>query len=227
VTGLQLWDSDQSAADQNLGFIDIGLNEAMQSRHTNGRMLDRRDDLHTLGDNGDKPCTLDWSLGYFPKTRPAPTQLAPQTDGRVAENTGDLEGKVAEGVAEKRRESTKDESREIEQQKKQDVKVKTIEPVSIHSADFLQTREAEIIISSPPSPDYPSGIFAIQIHQILGLEFKKTKRSQSDGICEDDDQLEGDDLLSSYCTVILNHRRILKTRTKPKSGKPSVCRPPL
>ncbi|RMJ23894.1 C2 domain-containing protein [Aspergillus sp. HF37] len=192
---LQLWDSDQSAGDHDLGFIDIGLNETMQSRQTNGRMLDRRDDLHRLSTDGDKPCTLDWSLGYFPKTSLAPAQLAPQTDDRGAENIG----------AKELPESRKDESREIEQQKKQDVK----------------TREAEITISSPPSPDYPSGIFAIQIHQILGLEFKKTKRSQIDGICEDDDQLEGDDLLSSYCTIILNHRRISKTRTKPKSGKPT------
>jgi hypothetical protein len=49
------------------------------------------------------------------------------------------------------------------------------------------------------------------------------KRQQADGDFEDDEQVEGDDLLSSYCTVIINHQRILKTRTKPKNAKPFVC----
>lgn len=219
---MQLWDSSQSAADVGLGFIDIELNEIMQNPRMNGRMLDRRDNLYTLSTNGDIPCTLDWSFGYFSKTRIPPTQLAPQTDDRGIKNIDDLENKVAEGAAKKLRESRKDESREIEQQKLQDFKVKVIELLPIHSADFPQAREDEIIISSPPSPDYCSGILAIQLHKILGLGFRKTKRSQGDEICEDDNQT-GDDLLSSYCTVILNHQRILKTRTKPKSAKPSVC----
>lgn len=93
----------------------------------------------------------------------------------------------------------------------------------IHSIDFVQGREDEIIILDPPSPDYPSGICAIQIHQILGLGIRKPKRNQGDGTYEEDDPVD-DDLLSSYCTVILNHQKILKTRTKPKSAKPSVCR---
>lgn len=31
---------------------------------------------------------------------------------------------------------------------------------------------------------------------------------------------EGDDLPSAYCTIILNHQKIYKTRTKPKNAKP-------
>ncbi|KAJ5267895.1 hypothetical protein N7478_010703 [Penicillium angulare] len=202
---VQLWDSHQSTAHGDLGFIDIGLNEAMQSPQTNGKMWDRRDKLHKLSTKEDMPCILDWSLGYFSKRRISPTQRAPESDDRGVENVDDLKNKVAGGAPQKLPESRKGEFHKIEQQKVQDIK----------------TRKDEIIISSPPSPDYRSGIFAIQIHQILGLGFKKVKRNQGDGVPEDDDQAEGDDLLSSYCTVILNHQKIFKTRTKPKSAKPS------
>lgn len=224
LTGVQLWDSHQSAAGGDLGFIDVGLNEVMQNPRTNGKMWDRRDKLHQLSTQGDTPYVLDWSMGYFSKRGISPTQLALETNHQGVKNIDDLKNKVAEGAAKKLREARKDESREIEQQKVQDLKVKAIELESIFFllTDSPQAREDEIIISSPPSPDYPSGIFAIQIHQILGLGFKKVKKNQGDGVCEDDDQVEGDDLLSSYCTVILNHQKILKTRTKPKSAKPSV-----
>ena len=213
---MQLWDSNQSAADGDLGFIDIGLNEVMQNPRTNGKMLDRRDKLHEVGTDWDMPCTLDWSLGYFSKIGIPPTQLEPQTD--------DLKNEAAERVAKKPREARKGESHEIEQQSVQELKVKLIELVPTHSTDFIQAREDEIIISYPPSPDYPSGIVAIQIHQILGLGFRKITRNQEDGICEEDYQVEGGDLPNSYCTVIVNHQGTLKTRTKPKSTKPSVCR---
>lgn len=72
LTGVQLWDSNQSAADGDLGFIDIGLNEVMQNPRTNGEMLDRRDKLHEVGTDWDMRCTLDWSLGYFSKTGTPP-----------------------------------------------------------------------------------------------------------------------------------------------------------
>ena len=74
-----------------------------------------------------------------------------------------------------------------------------------------------MIISCPPSNDLPTGIFSIQIHQITGLEFEKIQKGRD----EDSDSEEGSgDLPSSYCTVILNHQKIFKTRTKPKNAKP-------
>lgn len=76
-----------------------------------------------------------------------------------------------------------------------------------------------IIISSPPSNDYPTGIFSIQIHHITGLELEKINKNQSQGDDESDAEGAGD-LPSSYCTVILNHQSVFKTRTKPKNAKP-------
>jgi hypothetical protein len=35
-----------------------------------------------------------------------------------------------------------------------------------------------------------------------------------------DEEEEGDSLPSAYCTIILNHKKIFKTRTKPKNSKP-------
>lgn len=59
-------------------------------------------------------------------------------------------------------------------------------------------------------PDYPSGIVAIQTHQILGLGFRKITRNQGDDIHEEDYQVEYGDLPNSYCTVIVNHQGALK-----------------
>ena len=59
-----------------------------------------------------------------------------------------LKAKVYEESARKLRETSKDESDEIEQQKAQDFKV----------------WQDELIIGAPPPQQYPSGIFSIVIH---------------------------------------------------------------
>lgn len=77
------------------------------------------------------------------------------------------------------------------------------------------------MISSPPSNDYPTGIFSIQIHEITGLEFEKISKNRQSQVDGESDEEEGaGDLPSSYCTVILNHQKVFKTRTKPKNAKP-------
>lgn len=76
-----------------------------------------------------------------------------------------------------------------------------------------------MIISSPPSPEYPTGILSIQIHEITGLEYEKIQSNQAEA--DDNSDAEGaGDLPSSYCTIILNHQKIFQTRTKPKNTKP-------
>lgn len=37
---------------------------------------------------------------------------------------------------------------------------------------------------------------------------------------KEDEAEQSDDLPSSYCTIILNHKKIYETRTKPKNAKP-------
>lgn len=76
-----------------------------------------------------------------------------------------------------------------------------------------------MIISSPPSSEYPTGILSIQIHEITGLEYDKIQSNEAKA--DDDSDPEGaGDLPSSYCNIILNHQNIFKTRTKPKNTNP-------
>lgn len=78
-----------------------------------------------------------------------------------------------------------------------------------------------MICSSPPDPKYPSGVLSIQIHNITGLEVESLQKKDKDNSTDKEDQAEqSDDLPSSYCTIILNHKKIYMTRTKPKNAKP-------
>ena len=77
-----------------------------------------------------------------------------------------------------------------------------------------------MIISTPPLHNYPTGVFSIQIYQITGLEFEKINKSQAEGDEGDETEAGSGDLPSSYCTVILNHQTIFRTRTKPKNAQP-------
>ena len=150
------------------------------------------------------PGTLDWSVGYFPKTRIQEEQLKIQTIEKGINSLQELKDKVSKDAKNKLREATThDESHELDQQK----------------AQMLKSKEDAMIISTPPLEKYPSGIFSIQIHQISGLEFERIRKSQYKGD-EGDDTEEGNDLPSSYATVILDHQTVFKTRTKPKNPNP-------
>ncbi len=205
---LQLWDSDRTNADDDLGRVEVDLKELMDSERTKGKMYDREDRL--MGENLDEkmPGTLKWSVGYFAKTGITEEQLAQQSADPDIKNKEDLTKKVAETAERKLREATKhNESGELDQQKAQDYK----------------ERENSLIISSSPSGDYPSGVLSIVVHNITGLELENLRkdRSKDDTGADKEDEAEvSDDLPSSYCTIILNHQKIYKTRTKPKNAKP-------
>lgn len=127
LTGVQIWGSNPSATDDDLGFIDIGLNEVMRNPCMNGKMRLRRDTLHKLSTKEDMQCTLDWSLGYFSKRGIQPTQLATQSDYQGA-SIDDPENKlVVQSAIKEVREAWKDESYGKDQQKPKDPKVKAIE----------------------------------------------------------------------------------------------------
>ncbi|KAF2740363.1 hypothetical protein EJ04DRAFT_197132 [Polyplosphaeria fusca] len=202
---VQLWDSDRNTADDDLGRIELDVKELMKSQDTNGKMHDREDGFKSLKAGEGMPGKLKWSVGYFSKTRITDDQLAAQEEDPDVKTMDQLKEKVYSEAANKLREASKDESDEVEQQKAQD----------------LKTRQDELIIASPPPQDYPSGILSVQIHQITGLELEavnKNKASKAEGASDEEEM--GDDLPSSYCTIILNHQKVFKTRTKPKNSKP-------
>ena len=200
---IQLWDSDRASADDHLGKIEVDLKELMHDKRSHSKMWDRKDGFLGLESKDDMPGALHWSVGYFPKTKIQDTQLRQQQVEPDINTVQELKEKVSKEVNRKLREATdREETLETDQQKAQDLKIK----------------EDSMIISTPPLEDYPSGILSIQIHQITGLEFEQTSKAKPD---EGDDTEEGsDDLPSSYCTIILNHQKIFKTRTKPKNAKP-------
>ncbi|KAF2134147.1 meiotically up-regulated gene 190 protein [Dothidotthia symphoricarpi CBS 119687] len=202
---IQLWDSDRTTADDDLGRIELDIKEVMKSKETNGKMCDRDDGFRAVKAGEPMPGRLVWSIGYFSKNRITDEQLTRQEEDPNIKTIEQLKKKVYADAEKKLREATEDHRTEVEQQKAQDFK----------------ERQDQLIIASPPSEDYPSGILSIQIHQITGLELEvlnKTKAEEK-GAAEDED--DGDDHLpSAYCTIILNHKKIFKTRTKPKNAKP-------
>ena len=88
-------------------------------------------------------------------------------------------------------------------------------------AQELKAEQDAIIISAPPPDDYHSGLFSLQIHNITGLELEKlSKKKTNDDEMAEDEAETGEHLPSSYCTVIVNHSKTFKTRTKPQNAKP-------
>jgi len=207
---LQLWDSDRFTADDDLGRIEVDLKAIMRDEKTNGRMHDRKDGFRALKAGENMPGKLEWSVGYFSKARLQSCQFEQQTYDSDIRSMKDLENKVDQSVQRKLREAHIKKGRhsrdaqELDQQKAQEMK---------------ETENA-IIISAPPPQDYPSGIFSIQIHQITGLELEKIQGNEDQDSHADEEDEQGDRLPSAYCNIILNHKKVFKTRTKPKNGKP-------
>lgn len=202
---IQLWDSDRTTADDDLGRIELQLKSIMKGHETNGKMHDREDGFKALKAGEGMPGKLSWSLGYYSKTRITDDQLGTQQEDPEIDTIDQLKKKSHAMAEEKLREASVDHQPEVEQQKKED----------------FQSRQDQLIIASPPAEDYPSGILSIQIHQITGLELESLNKNKSDksGSASDEEE-QGDNLPSSYCTIILNHKKVFKTRTKPKNSKP-------
>ncbi len=208
---LQLWDSDKMTADDDLGRVEVDLKEVMKRDESNGKMWHRSDGFRALEKGDDMPGKLDWSIGYYSKARIQNCQLAKQTFDAEIRSIDQLEKKADEICSRKLREAQIKEGRhkgdadELDQQKQQEMK---------------RMQDAMIISSTPPE-GYPSGIFSIQIHQITGLELERVSKTETDKAKEgNDEEEEGEGLPSAYCTVIINHGKAFKTRTKPKNAKP-------
>lgn len=196
--------SDKTSADDDLGKIEVDLKDLMHSPQSRGKMWERQDDFMAIGDEV-LPGHLDWSVGYYPKVGLQDDQFEKQTAEPKVKNLQQLKEMVSEAAEKKLREGgDRVNSDEVAQQKAQD----------------LKAREDNIIISAPPPHAYPTGLFSIQIHSISGLQFEQINKNKSQGNEGDDTEEGNDDLPSSYCTIILNHQAIFRSRTKPKNNKP-------
>ncbi|KZT54274.1 hypothetical protein CALCODRAFT_557073 [Calocera cornea HHB12733] len=92
-------------------------------------------------------------------------------------------------------------------------------------ATALSDLEAAVLVT-PPDPAYPSGLLSVQIHEVTDLGINNTKGSLKGGKrmgqqgAEPDvvREEEGTHFPSSYCNILINDKRVYKTRVKPISG---------
>lgn len=207
---VQLWDSDRMSADDDLGRIEVDLKEIMRNENARGRMWTRADNFRALKAGDNMPGKLEWSVGYFTKAPIQRDQFEQQTHDTDVRSMDQLKSKVHETCQKKMREALFKDGRthrnedEFEQQKAQELK---------------EAQDA-MIISAPPPEGYPSGLFSLQIHNITGLELEKTSKKEGRDDEASDEEEAGDGLPSAYCTIIINHRKTFKTRTKPQNSKP-------
>ncbi|CAA7266908.1 unnamed protein product [Cyclocybe aegerita] len=195
---LQLWDSDRFTADDLLGNVELPLQFLMTSDDMKNKMTARSDGL--LNEKGEEwPGAIHWECGYFSKT--TFEQHLEHKHQDAQEIRGKIEREAEDKLREAKARDQHAEDGEVERQKKEDLKEKN----------------DEIIARSKPTAEWPSGILSVRIEQITGLEVDKVRES---GVREDAEGDEEGDLPSAYCTIIINHQKVYKTRTKMKSSNP-------
>ena len=120
---VQLWDSDRTSADDDLGRIEIDLKDLMHNPKSYCKMWDRSDGFLALEGEEEMPGILDWSVGYYPKTRVQREQLETQKVKPGINTLQDLKNEISDEASKKMREATsQDESHELGQQKAQMLK---------------------------------------------------------------------------------------------------------
>lgn len=210
---IQLWDSDRATADDDLGRIELDLKQLMKSPETNGKIAEREDGFRSLKAGEGMPGKLLWTVGYFSKTRITDDQLTAQEEDPDVKDIDQLKKKVYREAENKLRETSKDESDEVEQQKAQDFKA----------------RQDQLIIASPPPKHYPSGILSIQIHQITGLELETLNKTEADKHGAASDEEEEGVSTTTGCThtrlkLLTPYRRMIcHLRTAPSSSTTRRC----
>ncbi len=203
---LQIWDSDKWTADDDLGRVELDLKSLMRNPETCDRFQEREDRFTGQDPDEKMPGSLQWSVGYFAKTRITEKQLEQQTINENIRTKDQLKQYISELAEHKLREANKSpDDDEVHQQKAQD----------------YREMEDNMIISAAPLEEYPSGILSVQIHNITGLEVQTLQKKDKGVGGDDEDEAEqNDDMPDSYCVIILNHKKIYKSRTKPKNSKP-------
>ncbi|OTB07880.1 hypothetical protein M426DRAFT_317779 [Hypoxylon sp. CI-4A] len=200
---LQLWDSDKWSADDDLGRVEVDLKALMKKPN---QIQDREDRFSGQDPDETMPGSLTWSVGYFSKMRITSKELEQQTVNEEIRTHDQLKKHISDLSEHKLREAGKpSDDDELKQQKAQD----------------YRELEEVMIISAPPSTDFVSGVLSVQIHNITGLEVQKLQKDdKGDGGDDEDEAEQHDDMPDSYCTIIMNHKKIYKSRTKPKNSKP-------
>ena len=122
---VQLWDSDRTSADDDLGRIEVELKELLHDSRSYCNMWHRTDGFQALEGDEKMPGTLDWSVGYFPKTRIQAEQLEKQNVEPDVKSYQELKDKVSKDAENSLREAKdRAEASETDQQKAQMLKAR-------------------------------------------------------------------------------------------------------
>lgn len=200
---LQLWDSDRTSADDDLGRVEVDLDELMNDEKTKGKLFEREDRFVGLDGKSSKPGSIKWEVGYFEKVPITQDQFNNQSLRPEIRSLDQLKAAVEESTNRKLREAPQHvREQEASQQKKQ---------------EFYE-QETALICAAPPSPDFLSGILSIQIHNAKGFEIASLRKKTREQ--EDEDSSGEDELPSPYCSIIINGKVVYKTRTKAKNSNP-------
>lgn len=127
-------------------------------------------------DSEDRPGALEYTVGYYPKVAPNDRN---QTDGSDPAIPEDI--------------------------KKNEPDIQGEQSVALNDLE-------KAVLITPPDSDKPSGILSIQVHEIRGLKLRmegkehsllgqNRKEGQKGQDDDGEEQEEGSDLPSSYCTM--------------------------
>ncbi|KAL1673301.1 hypothetical protein EV122DRAFT_270696 [Schizophyllum commune] len=197
---LALVDSDRFTADDYLGIVEAPVKELMSSNETVNRMSSRDDAFHD-SHGVELFGRLQWEVGWFAKT------TFEQSIAHSGKDASALEREIKEKAIKCIKRTRQRDGTPDPEQAEMDHQVKLA----------LKDNIEEIIAATSPPEEFPSGILSFNIEQIIGLEIPDTRKGHPGEGAEEE---ESDNLPSGYCTVMLNHERIYKTRTKLKSNKP-------
>ncbi|KAK6501411.1 hypothetical protein TWF481_009251 [Arthrobotrys musiformis] len=204
---ITLWDSDRTTADDHLGTVRVDLRDLLHD-NKDGAPTSREDAFTSQTGDQKMPGTIKWEVSWYPKTKLSASQIKTSSIATedLKSDPDKLFKEIKASTIRKTREARhdKDSISETHQQLREDMKL----------------AKDEISNNAPPPQDFPSGILSIQIHQISSLTLQQHSTSRSHHNESIEESEEGSDLPSAYCTITINHRKVYKTRVKPKSSIP-------
>lgn len=157
-----------------------------------GKMYPQVSKLAGMDEGSEMPGELHWEVGYFGKPQFRP---ALRTDGKNKALPDTLKDKP-----------------ELQDEK-----------------GVQNTATDDAVQHTPPDPLWPSGVCSIIIHQIVNLELENVKGTQGSRNGREYEpakpygeatEEEGQDLPTSYCTILYNDELVYRTRAKAVSSKP-------
>jgi Ca2+-dependent lipid-binding protein len=218
---VSLWDSDRLSADDVLGSCEVDLQALVRKP---GRIFRRTDTLVGLTKELKKQGTLRWSVAYYEKT-PNTRRWDNKEDQLKEEEEADRTRNRQVELAEQDGEQEENVERDMHELDNDDGEG----DLHLPEEDGKQTRNQEHAVSTePPSKGMPSGILAIQVHQIDSLEVVDnrthlSRRRSVDTAQQVDNVEDHQDEPSSpspYVTIVLNDETIFRSRVKALNSSP-------